>query len=145
LRAIVLDPLAPSDRRRIAANVVGEIRDAEAVPALLVALADRDGALAGIARRSLVVLARQDFGQDVVQWQQWWDRAAGYHRIEWLMAGLLHAEPTIRHEASEELKKITGQFFGYYFNLPRRERERAHARYLDWWQREGREHLARQA
>jgi hypothetical protein len=138
LRVVVSDAHAASDRRRSAANALGEIRDAEAIPALMIALGDRDGALAGIARRSLVVLSRQDFGQDVEQWQHWWDRAAGRHRVEWLIEGLLHTESNIRHEASEELKKVTGQFFGYYFNLPRRERERAHRRYVDWWHREGR-------
>jgi hypothetical protein len=103
-----------------------------------VALLDRDGALAGIARRALVTLSRQDFGQDASAWESWWHQAHGKHRIEWLVDALLHADPALRHDASEELKKLTGQFFGYYFNLPRRERERAHQRYADWWQREGR-------
>jgi hypothetical protein len=143
LRAIVVDASASAERRRVAAKALGELRDAEAVPALLVALGDADAALATIAQRALVVLARQDFGNRVNEWRDWWERAAGRHRIEWLMEGLLHADATIRHEASEELKKLTGQFFGYYFNLPRREREKAHRRYVEWWEREGRSRMAR--
>lgn len=54
-------------------------------------------------------------------------RAAASH--EWLIDALIHSEPTIRHEASEELKRLTGQYFGYCLNLPRRERERAHQQY----------------
>ncbi len=135
---LVADLSAPADRRRTAANALGELRDVEAIGPLIVALQDRDGALAGIARRSLVTLTRQDFSQDSAAWENWWREAKSRHRIEWLIEALLHTDPTLRHDASEELKKITGQFFGYYFNLPRRERERAHGRYLEWWQYEGR-------
>jgi HEAT repeat protein len=137
LRATVQDTNAPSDRRRTAANVLGELRDVEAVEPLLRAVDDRDGALAGIARRALVTLSRQDFGQDAGSWRLWWADARRKHRVEWLIDALLHADPGIRHDASEELKKLSGQFFGYYFNLPRRERERAHQRYAEWWHREG--------
>jgi hypothetical protein len=137
LRSTLEDLAAPSDRRRTAANVLGELRDVEAIEPLVRALGDRDGALAGIARRALVTLTRQDFGQDLGAWSAWWSEARRKHRVEWLIEALLHADPGIRHDASEELKKLTGQFFGYYFNLPRRERERAHQRYVEWWQREG--------
>jgi hypothetical protein len=138
LRAITSDPSAAPERRRIAAHALGELRDAEAVPSLLYALVERDPALVSVARRSLVVLARQDFGEEVPRWRAWWEVAAPRHRVGWLIDALLHDDATIRHEASEELKKLTGQFFGYYFNLPRREREKAHRRYVDWWEREGR-------
>ncbi len=138
LREILRDANAPSDRRRTAANVLGELRDVLAVPALLGALEDRDGALGGIARRALVTIARQDFGQDAAAWRAWWEESRAKNRIEWLIDALLHNDAGIRHDASEELKKITGQFFGYYFNLPRRERERAHQRYVEWWERERR-------
>jgi hypothetical protein len=138
LRAMITDAAVPGERRRIAAHAVGELRDPEAVPALLFALNDRDHALVAVSHRSLVVLARQDFRDDAAAWRAWWDRVARTHRIEWLIAALVHEDATIRHEASEELKKLTGQFFGYYFNLPKREREKAHKRYVEWWEREGR-------
>ncbi len=142
LRTTLADPAAPAERRRIVAHALGELRDAEAVPALITALGAADFALAGAAHRALVVLTRQDFGTDAPRWLAWWDRGRAQHRMEWLIDALLHPEPTIRHDASEELKRASGQFFGYYFNLPRRERERAHQRYADWWKREGASHFA---
>lgn len=142
LRVIVADTTAGSERRRVAASALGDLRDAEAVPALIVALGDADAALSSVAHRALVVLSRQDFGMDIKEWRAWWERAAGHHRIEWLIEALLHDDPTLRHEASEELKRLTGQFLGYYFNLPRREREKAYRRYREWWEREGRNRFA---
>ncbi|MEI8258754.1 MAG: hypothetical protein WCJ30_24040, partial [Deltaproteobacteria bacterium] len=90
LRSVVADLTAPSDRRRTAANALGELRDVEAIAPLIVALQDRDGALAGIARRSLVTLTRHDFSQDSAQWEAWWREARSKHRIEWLIDALLH-------------------------------------------------------
>ncbi len=137
LRAALRDPKSPSERRRAAAHALGELRDERALEGLVAALADPDASLATAAHRALVVLARQDFGTAAGPWLEWWSRAAPRHRIEWLIDALIHSEPTIRHEASEELKRLTGQYFGYYFNLPRRERERAHQRYLEWWKTDG--------
>ena len=137
LRTLVRDPRSQAEVRRMAAYALGELRDVAAIPALIDALVDGDAALVTAAQLALVTLSRQDFGPDVDAWRGWWERSGGRHRIEWLMEALLHAEATLRHAASEELKQVTGQFFGYYFNLPRRERERAQQRYVAWWRREG--------
>ncbi len=91
-----------------------------------------------------MVLTRQDFGLDVPRWVAWWDTAATRHRVEWLIDALTHTDATVRHEASEELKRLTGQVFGYYFNLPRKERERAQQRYLAWWHSDPERGLSRE-
>ena len=44
----------------------------------------------------------------------------------------------MRLSASEELKRVTGEYFGYHYDLPRREREDARQRWLAWWQETGR-------
>jgi hypothetical protein len=142
LRAVLRDEKSPADQRRAAAYALGELRDVESIPVLVVALGEGDAALAASAHRALVVIARQDFGALAPPWLDWWEGAARKHRIEWLIDALLHAEPTIRHEASEELKRLTGQHVGYYFNLPRRDRERAHMRYVEWWRTEGMQRFA---
>lgn len=135
LRAAVHDDTAPVERRRVAAQTLGALRDTDAVPTLLGALGV--AGLESTAHRALMVLSRQDFGVDPAAWAPWWATAERKHRIEWLIDSLLHNDASIRHESSEELKRVTGQFFGYYFNLPRKERERAHQRYVEWWRREG--------
>jgi hypothetical protein len=142
LRTALREPRDSALVRRRAAAALGELRDVDAVPLLIAALSDRDGPLALAAQRALVLITRQDFGTTAQHWIDWWSEASARHRVQWLIDALLHVDGTIRHEASEELKKLTGQFFGYYYNLPRRERERAHQRYIEWWDREGAERFA---
>ena len=123
--------------RNAAALALGELRDADSVPTLVSALDDPDAAVAEATHKALTVITRQDFGAMAAPWVSWWARAGQRHRVEWLIDALLHPEPGVRHEASEELKKLTGQYFGYYFNLPKRDRERAHQRYVEWWRSDG--------
>jgi len=143
LRSTLADASIPVERRRLAAQALADLRDSEAIPSLLSGLADGDPSVRSLAHRALVVLARQDFGEDARGWREWWERAAGRHRIEWLIEALVHEDSNIRHEAGEELKKLSGIFVGYYFNLPRRERARAQQQYREWWEREGRSRFVR--
>ncbi len=135
VRASLSDPRAAA--RRSAASALSELRDAEAVPALVAALGDADAGVVEAAHRALTVITRQDFGAMAAPWVTWWGRSGQQHRVVWLIDALLHPEPAVRHEASEELKRLTGQYFGYYFNLPKRDRERAHQRYVEWWKGDG--------
>lgn len=143
LRTMLSDAAVPVERRRLAAQALADLRDSEAIPSLLTGLSDADPSVRSLAHRALAVLARQDFGEDARGWREWWERAAGRHRIEWLIESLVHEDANIRHEAGEELKKLSGIFVGFYFNLPRRERERAQAQYREWWEREGRSRFVR--
>jgi hypothetical protein len=45
----------------------------------------------------------------------------------------VHEQPSIRNASGEELKALTKEYFGYYDDLPRRERDKAQQRYRDWW------------
>ncbi|MBL8683351.1 MAG: hypothetical protein JNK05_29555 [Myxococcales bacterium] len=143
LRTTLTDAAIPVERRRLAAQALADLRDSEAIPALLSGLTDSDPSVRSLSHRALVVLARQDFREDTRSWRDWWESAAGRHRIEWLIEALVHDDSSIRHEAGEELKKLSGIFVGYYFNLPRRERERAQQQYREWWEREGRSRFVR--
>jgi len=57
--------------------------------------------------------------------------------MEWLFEGLAHKSPEIRFAASEELRLVTGEYFGYHFDLPRRERDEARERWHAWWRSKG--------
>ena len=50
----------------------------------------------------------------------------------------MHEVPAVRRAAGDKLKAITKEYFGYYDDLPRKEREQAQQRYRDWWRTEGR-------
>jgi hypothetical protein len=90
------------------------------------------------AREELVVITKQDFGTKARRWEAWWEKHQDDDRAEWLFEGLGHKEPRIRAASEEELRKLTGEYFGYHFDLPRREREQARARWQKWWYESGR-------
>ena len=49
----------------------------------------------------------------------------------------MHENPDIRRAAGEELKSLTKEYFGYYDDLPKKERARAQHRYREWWEGRG--------
>jgi hypothetical protein len=110
--------------------------DKAQVAKLIAALSGRDGEQ---ARAELVAITRQDFGTKTRRWEAWWEKHQDDDRVEWLFEGLAHKEPHIRAASESELRKLlTGEYFGYHFDLPRREREQARARWQAWWYESGR-------
>jgi hypothetical protein len=128
----------PKIHRMVAIETMGEIRSGSLVPPLLDALEDVSDDVADCARKALLLITRQDFGKDPRRWHEWWGKNAGRHRLEWLIDALMHEVPAIRRAAGDELKTITKEYFGYYDDLPRKEREKAQQRYRDWWAADGR-------
>src|SRR5262249_22068005 len=90
-----------------------------------------------VARRALVEITKQDFGTSRWRWRSWWERHRNQPRLEWLLEGLGHAEAEVRLSASEELKTLGREHFGYQFDLPKREREEARRKWVDWWRTHG--------
>jgi HEAT repeat protein len=138
LDRIVRDPSAGPETRVSTIETLGEMRDALVVPVLIRSLADESQEVSIAARTALVILSRQDFGRDSKKWQSWWSSNSGRHRIEWLIDALTHEEGRLRRVAGQELKALTKEYFGYYDDLPRKERDRAQQRYREWWKAEGR-------
>jgi len=110
--------------------------DVDAIPDLIGVLerADRGGEH---ARRALVALTAQDFGTSERKWRKWYDGARRRHRVEWLIEGLTHKEDAIREAAIHTLRRLTGEYFGYHHDLPRKERDTAAERWLAWWRDAG--------
>jgi len=131
------DLAGPAEHAVLAAGALGELRDAEAVPALIAALGG-PAAVARTAERALVEIAQQDLGAGPKKWLAWWDAHKAVDRVEWLLEGLSHKSPEIRFSSAEELRLITGEYFGYHFDLPKREREEARERWQSWWRQSGR-------
>lgn len=131
------DAAESGSRRVLAIDAMGEMRSGALVPGLIAVLADADDEVSAAARRALSLVTRQDFGRDAQRWGEWWAVNASRHRVEWLIDALMHELPSMRRAAGDELKHLTKEYFGYYDDLPKKERERAHGRYRDWWEREG--------
>jgi hypothetical protein len=127
-------PAAPTPALKAASAAATAAGKAE-VPRLIGQLV---GAGAAAARSELVKLTGQDFGTKVKRWQAWWDKHHDDDRVEWLFEGLSHKEEQVRAIAERELRGITGEYFGYHFDLSRREREHARERWQAWWYESGR-------
>ncbi len=131
------DELLPTSTRLILIAAIASVRDAKAVPALVPLLTDPKPEVVEATEGALTVLTRRQFGADVGRWTEWWDENGKRHRIEWLIDALTHMDQDIRAAAGDELKKITKEYFGYYDDLPRKERARAQQRYREWWESRG--------
>jgi hypothetical protein len=103
----------------------------------LIRSVERGGRIGEHVRRALVALTAQDFGASERKWRKWWEGARRRHRIEWLIDGLSHKEDAIREAAIHDLRRLTGEYFGYHHDLPRREREAAAERWAAWWRETG--------
>jgi hypothetical protein len=137
LDRIVGDPKATPVRRVVTIDALGEMRDPLVVPILLGALSYDDEDIGIAVRRALVLVTRQDFGRDTKKWLAWWRESSSRHRIEWLIDALTHDLPALRRAAGQELKALTEEYFGYYDDLPKKDRERAQQHYREWWKNEG--------
>ena len=81
---------------------------------------------------ALVEVTKQDFGTSRWRWRSWWERHRDQPRVEWMLEGLAHAEAEVRLSASEELRGVSQQEFGYTFDGPKREREESRKKWVDW-------------
>jgi HEAT repeat protein len=119
-----------------ASAAIVQLGDVEAVADLIGAL-ERGDRGADHVRKALVALTAQDFGLSEKKWRKWFDGARRRHRIEWLIEGLVHKEDAIRERSINDLRRITGEYFGYHHDLPKKEREVAAERWSSWWQETG--------
>jgi hypothetical protein len=131
------------DRVAAATDAVAQLADIGAMADLLAAL-DVDARTAEHARRALVVLTKRDYGTSPRKWRKWWDENQRRHRIEWLIDALAEKEPEHRQAAIDELRRLTGEYFGYHHDLGKKEREAAVQRWQHWWLDSGRRRFARE-
>jgi hypothetical protein len=112
-----------------------ELRDETLVPWLIEQLqGPTDPAIIDAARTALVALTAEDHGTSTRRWNTWLRTKGERPRVEWLLDGLGHRKPEIRMVASEDLRHLAGDSFGYLFDLPKRQRDQARLRFVAWWQ-----------
>jgi hypothetical protein len=132
-RAIHSDDL---EQVAAATSAIVQLSDIEAVADLIGAI-ERGDRGADHVRKALVSLTAQDFGLSEKKWRKWFDVSRRRHRIEWLIEGLGHKEDAIREIAINDLRRLTGEYFGYHHDLPKKERELAAERWSSWWRETG--------
>jgi hypothetical protein len=133
----VSDATRPEDSRYTLIEALAELRAPLVIPTLIRLLEDGSPDIVRSAHWALGVIARQDFGTRAALWEEWWLANAKRHRIEWLIDALMHETQDIRRTAGDEIKTLTKEYFGYYDDLPKKERERAQERYRHWWETKG--------
>jgi HEAT repeat protein len=119
-----------------AATAIVALGDVEAV-ADLIGVIERGDRAADPVRKALMLLTAQDFGSSERKWRKWYEGARKRHRIEWLIDGLGHKEDAVREAAINDLRRLTGEYFGYHHDLPKKERELAAERWVAWWRETG--------
>jgi hypothetical protein len=130
------------DGRRLQPQVIsiealGRLRDVESFEFFVSLLDGPDAAVIRAAHTSLVRLSCQDFGTNKKKWTAWFDKHRHRHRVEWLIDGLMHPDERLRRRASDEIKHLTQEYFGYEPGLTKKEREVVQQKYRVWWQRVG--------
>jgi hypothetical protein len=127
-----------NDPETVAAATTAIVRlgDTEAVGDLI-GVIERGDRASDHVRKALVELTAQDFGASERKWRKWWDASRKLHRIEWLIDGLMHKEDGIREAAIHDLRRLTGEYFGYHHDLPKKEREIAAEKWTTWWKETG--------
>lgn len=125
-----------------AIEAAGVVRDGGAVPALVELLRTARGPSRLAALVSLRTITGQDFGTSARRWSAWWTRARHQKRVEWLIEALDHRQEQVRAVAATELSKLVPNDFGFSATAPRKDRDIARKRYVDWWLAEGRTSFA---
>jgi len=133
----VSDVTRPEESRHSLIEALAELRAPLVIPTLIRLLEDGSPDIVRSAHWALGVIARQDFGTKAALWEEWWLSNANRHRIEWLIDSLMHENQELRRNAGDELKSLTKEYFGYYDDLPKKERQRAQDRYQEWWESKG--------
>jgi hypothetical protein len=120
-----------------ALRALSDLHDPSSVPAVIECLDSGNDRIALAARATLLAITGDDLGPRRRRWLDWWEKMQHRPRVEWLLEALDHRDPQIRLTASQELQAITGEYFGYHYDLPERDREEARRRWWDWWRTTG--------
>ncbi|MGD8858664.1 MAG: hypothetical protein PVI30_01540 [Myxococcales bacterium] len=128
----------PLQHRLSAVEALSALRDPGSVELMLELSGHDSRQLSLPAHRALVAITGQDFGDSGRRWRSWLRKHGGRHRAEWLIDGLMHSEESVREVAGHELQKLSQVYYGYSASAPKRDRERAQARYRSWWETTGR-------
>lgn len=139
--ALVLDHLhgrldaTSSTARRHAIYLVGLFRDVTAVPTLIDLFDKKEKSLFQVTEDALAEITKQRLGTSSKKWRAWWSKNQDRSRIAWLIDGLSAKDADLRKGSAEELRAVTGLDLGYDDDAPKKQREEARQRWVQWWER----------
>ncbi len=121
----------------VAIEALGRLRDADSFEFFISLLDSEETEVIRAAHASLVRLSCQDFGTSKKKWASWLHKQGGRHRVEWLIDSLMHSDERLRRRASDELRHLTQEYFGYDPSHSKKDRQAAQEKYRLWWERVG--------
>ena len=130
------DLTAPPGDRVFAARVLGLLRCAPALSALVARLDDPSPNVRDAARKALRLLTAEDLGSSRRRWASWVRKHGSEPRVRWLIAGLVHRDEALRKMALRELDEVGAPDFGYDPAMARSDRKRIYQQALAWFARE---------
>ena len=131
----------PMERRVIAIESLGDLRDRSTALLLIELLGTDSPELKAAVHRALQGLARRELPDIASQWRTWWERNVGHDRVEWLIDALAQEDEPHRTAAFEELQELAEDDFGYAPKLTTQQCAEVAARFRAWWEKEGRPRL----
>jgi chemotaxis protein histidine kinase CheA len=141
VRSLVRRAAAEEDqpeRRVLAVQALGEIREVSSVPILMDALGADEPDIRQAAEEGLRSVTRHAFGGDLDAWQTWWEKNFRRARYDWLVDALARDDEAQREAAHRELIEIVGEDLGYDANASEEARSEALKAYRKWWDDEAR-------
>ncbi|NLN63345.1 MAG: hypothetical protein GX146_10765 [Myxococcales bacterium] len=137
---ILLSNATPLERKRLATDILGDLRATEGIVPLAHMLGSVDAALADRSQQALIRITFNDFAFSEKRWLSWYEANRNRHRIEWAMESLQHRNEDIRRMALAELRRMIGDRIEWprppYNSQQLREIRR---RCDQWWESEGRD------
>jgi hypothetical protein len=129
----------PLDKKRLAAEVLGELSDVKAIEPLASMLGSVDGILAERCQKALVRVTFNDFGFSERKWLNWYHKNKDSHRLEWAIESIGHKDESLRRKAVMALVDAVGNDV----SLPAppydfKKRQQLAAVCTDWWKETGR-------
>ncbi|MBN2524893.1 MAG: hypothetical protein JXR76_00780 [Deltaproteobacteria bacterium] len=126
------------EKKRIAAEALGQIKEPESIPALSAMLGSVDGILAERCQKALVSITFRDFGFSEKRWNSWYNQNRTVHRLEWAIDAINDKHEEIQRMALSTLKKSVGDRIEW----PRPPYDFTQRRLLEkqlraWWINEG--------
>jgi hypothetical protein len=121
-------------RIEVAADILGAIRDQDAVPLLIDGLNRANGRVKEHVHAALRKITYKSFVPSASEWKNWWVDAQEQTRDDWLVAALNSSSIEIRNLVVEELDTFEGLKLDYHPDQPAKLRGRAQEELRRWLQ-----------
>ncbi|MBN2804877.1 MAG: hypothetical protein JXR91_17405, partial [Deltaproteobacteria bacterium] len=135
---VLADNSTPLDKKRLAAEVLGDLQDKNAVLPLASMLGSVDGILAERCQKALIKITLNDFGYSERKWVTWFSNNRDLNRLEWAIESIIHQNENLRRAAITVVKDTIGDTI----ELPRppydfKQRQLLHDVCKKWWSETG--------